>query len=287
MRIFAFGCSLTQYFYPTWADILIQQYKNKGYKGSNWAKSGAGNMYINMRLWEANTIHKFNKDDIILLQWSSMYREDRYHMGKGWWTPGNFSRQTIQSDSKFILNNYFYENTWKWADIMHCTMRDCSIISATHKALEAIGCKIYSTYFRDPFEGWEDAPKHFNKTNPKLELEDVGAVLESYRQDIKTTCPPILNALNFGTDEDFFITRPKSVPSLKEEHKHMNIHELHPLTHEAAQFVEEHVEPLSTETKQFVNEWKEKLTSNDPIILEDLQWHNKDKIGWSDDQWRP
>ena len=75
--------------------------------------------------------------------------------------------------------------------------------------------------------------------------------------------------------------------AIKEEHKHMNIHELHPLTHEAAKFVEEHVEPLSTETKQFVNEWKEKLTSNDPIILEDLQWHNKDKIGWSDDQWRP
>ena len=31
-----------------------------------------------MRLWEANTIHKFNKDDVILLQWSSMFREDRY-----------------------------------------------------------------------------------------------------------------------------------------------------------------------------------------------------------------
>ena len=89
MRIFAFGCSLTQYFYPTWADILIHQYRNKGYEGSNWAKSGAGNMYINMRLWEANTIHKFKKDDVILLQWSSMYREDRYHMGRGWWTPGN------------------------------------------------------------------------------------------------------------------------------------------------------------------------------------------------------
>ena len=83
MRIFAFGCSLTQYFYPTWADILIHQYKLKGYEGSNWAKSGAGNMYINMRLWEANTIHKFTKDDIILLQWSSMFREDRYHMGHG------------------------------------------------------------------------------------------------------------------------------------------------------------------------------------------------------------
>ena len=65
MRIFAFGCSLSQYFFPTWADILIHQYKNKGYQGENWAKSGAGNQYINTRLWEANTVHKFNKEDII------------------------------------------------------------------------------------------------------------------------------------------------------------------------------------------------------------------------------
>ena len=30
MRIFAFGCSLSQYFFPTWADILIFQHKNNG-----------------------------------------------------------------------------------------------------------------------------------------------------------------------------------------------------------------------------------------------------------------
>ena len=29
MRTFAFGCSLTQYFYPTWADILIHHYKQE------------------------------------------------------------------------------------------------------------------------------------------------------------------------------------------------------------------------------------------------------------------
>ena len=59
------------------------------------------------------------------------------------------------------------------------------------------------------------------------------------------------------------------------------------MTHEAAQFVEKHIEPLSTETKQFVDDWEKKLTANDPIILEELGWHNKDKIGWSDDRWRP
>lgn len=287
MRIFAFGCSLTQYFYPTWADILIHQYKTQGYEGTNWAKSGAGNSYINMRLWEANTIHKFTKDDVILLQWSSMFREDRYHMGKGWWTPGNFSRLTVSGDYSFILNNYRYESAWVWADIMHCTMRDCALISATHKALENIGCKVYSTSFRDPFEGWESAPKEFNQKNPKLELEDTRAVLEAYKDDIKTNCPPILNALNFGTDEEFFNTRPKSVPSKNPDHEHMLLPELHPLTHEAAEFVETYIEKLTPETKQFVADWKEQLTNKDPIYLDECKWFNQDKIGWSDDRWRP
>ena len=80
MRIFAFGCSLTHYFFPTWADILIRQYENQGYHGENWGRSGAGNQYISTRLWEANTVHRFNKDDVILLQWTSMFRSDRYNM---------------------------------------------------------------------------------------------------------------------------------------------------------------------------------------------------------------
>jgi len=287
LRIFAFGCSLTQYFYPTWADILIHQYKSQGYEGSNWAKSGAGNMYINTRLWEANTVHKFNKDDIILLQWSSMFREDRYHMGKGWWTPGNFNNFTHHNEEKFILNNYLYEGQWQWSDLMHCTMRDCAIISSTHKALKSIGCKVYSTCFRDPVEGWEEQSKTFNQQNEKLELEDIRAVLEVYKDDIETTCPPILNALNFGVTDEFFKTRPKSVPTLKEEHAHMLLAEVHPLTHEAASFVEQYIEPLNDETKQFVDSWHDQYRDKDPIVLEELQWFNPDKIGWSDDRWRP
>ena len=286
MRIFAFGCSLTQYFYPTWADILLYQYKNKGYETSNWAKSGAGNMYINMRLWEANSIHKFNKDDIILLQWSSMFREDRYHMGHGWWTPGNF-HQSHMDDGKFELNNYQYTNKWQWADMIHCTMRDCSLISSTHKALKAIGCKVVTTNFRDPIEGWEEQASTFNQSNKKLELEDVRSILEIYKDDIATTVPPILKALEFGTDEEFFNSRPKSVPSRKPEHQYMLNPEVHPLTHEAAKFIETYIEKLDLTTREFVDSWKQKLINNDPIYLEDLQWVNPDKVGWSDDRWRP
>jgi hypothetical protein len=287
MRVFAFGCSLTQYFYPTWADVLIHHYVEEGATvGENWGRSGAGNQYISTRLWEANTEHKFNKDDIILLQWSSFFREDRYHMGAGWHTPGNFNANNT-NDEAFVVNNYRYENSWDYADPIWATMRDCALISSTHKALENIGCNVISTGFREPTEGWNELSKEFNTKNKYLELEDCRAILEKYKDDIKTTCPPILNALNFGTDDEFFKTRPTSVPSPNREHAHMHQPEVHPLTHEAANFIQEHVCKLNNKTLEFVETWKQTLTATDDILLYDLDWFNKEQVGWSDDRWRP
>ena len=286
MRVFAFGCSLTQYFYPTWADVLIHHYVEEGATvGENWGRSGAGNQYISTRLWEANTEHKFNKDDIILLQWSSFFREDRYHMGQGWWTPGNFNANN--TDEAFIVNNYRYENSWDYADPIWATMRDCALISSTHKALENIGCNVISTGFREPTEGWNELSKEFNTKNKYLELEDCRAILEKYKDDIKTTCPPILNALGFGVDDEFFKTRPTSVPSKNPEHLHMSQPEVHPLTHEAANFIQEHVCKLNNKTLEFVETWKQTLTATDDILLFELDWFNKEQVGWSDDRWRP
>ena len=287
MRVFAFGCSLTQYFYPTWADVLIHHYVEEGATvGENWGRSGAGNQYISTRLWEANTEHKFNKDDIILLQWSSFFREDRYHMGAGWHTPGNFNANNT-NDEAFVVNNYRYENSWDYADPIWATMRDCALISSTHKALENIGCNVISTGFREPTEGWNELSKEFNTKNKYLELEDCRAILEKYKDDIKTTCPPILNALGFGVDDEFFKTRPTSVPSKNPEHLHMSQPEVHPLTHEAAIFIQEHVCKLNNKTLEFVETWKQTLTATDNILLYDLDWFNKEQVGWSDDRWRP
>ncbi len=276
MRIFAFGCSLTHYFFPTWADILIRQYENQGYHGENWGRSGAGNQYISTRLWEANTVHKFNKDDVILLQWTSMFRSDRYNMGKGWWTPGNFNLDT---------NEY---NKWREIyDPVNAVMRDCAIISSTSRALETIGCKVITTGFREWQEGWTELSTEFTDRQ-FLELADVRAILEQYKDEIKLSTPPILNALNFGDSDEFFKSRPTSVPSPDERLKHMITPEVHPLTHEAATFVDEHVEQLNDQTIDFVEEWKEKL-SKDTILQYELDWlqQSQKKCGWSDDRWRP
>ena len=91
---------------------------------------------------------------------------------------------------------------------------------------------------------------------------------------------------NFGDSDKFFKSRPTSIPSADEKLRHMITPEVHPLTHEAAKFVDEHVEQLNDQTIDFVEEWKEKLSKH-TILLYELNWFNKVKCGWSDDRWRP
>jgi hypothetical protein len=47
------------------------------------------------------------------------------------------------------------------------------------------------------------------------------------------------------------------------------------------------VEKIEDKTWEFINTWKEKYSNLDPIVLQDLQWYNPEKVGWSDDRWRP
>lgn len=73
-RFFAFGCSNTSYNWLTWADIIgndIEFYEN-------WAAQGAGNYFIFNSVIEADARYNFNKDDLVIVSWSTKEREDRY-----------------------------------------------------------------------------------------------------------------------------------------------------------------------------------------------------------------
>lgn len=78
-RFFAFGCSFTNYKWPTWADIISQDIPSY----QNWGKPGAGNHYIFNSIIEADQRHNFNKDDLVIVMWSYKDREDRY-FNKKW-----------------------------------------------------------------------------------------------------------------------------------------------------------------------------------------------------------
>jgi len=119
-RFFAFGCSWTNFVWPTYADIISW---DTGLPFENWGKMGCGNQAIQSRLVECDMINKLTPDDLVLLQWSSWTREDRYLNGL-WHCGGN------------LLNNAFYtddfiERYWSWENDV---IRNSTIIHTTQKA---------------------------------------------------------------------------------------------------------------------------------------------------------
>lgn len=96
------GCSYTNYMWPTWADFLgasFDTYINAG-------KSGGGNrlIYNNLMYLVRNKV--INENDLVIVQWSALSREDRMKTGhRDWTTPGNLDWQDDYSDE--FVQNYF------------------------------------------------------------------------------------------------------------------------------------------------------------------------------------
>ncbi len=127
-RFFAFGCSMTRYYWPTWADIIAQEIS----ESYNYGKSGAGNLFISAQIAEAHQRYNFNKDDLIMCMWSGVAREDRY-IKNYWQTPGNIFTQDYY-DKKFVEN---------YVDIRGYILRDMSLISLTCGFLENLNIDFY------------------------------------------------------------------------------------------------------------------------------------------------
>ena len=122
-RIFTFGCSFTNYVWPTWANILAFDLNLPLY---NYGRGGAGNQYIFNMLMQADNYFKFNSNDLVIVCWTNISREDRYFNGQ-WHTPGNiYTQQTY--DSNFIK---------RYADETNHALRDLAVIKASYEFLKA------------------------------------------------------------------------------------------------------------------------------------------------------
>ena len=105
MRLFTFGCSYTEYIWPTWSDIIA---KDLNCENHNYAKAGMGNQGIACRTIEANEKHNFNKDDLVCILWSSWQRIDLLKQGV-WKTEGNILHSDSYS-SEYLSNHWSEEN---------------------------------------------------------------------------------------------------------------------------------------------------------------------------------
>lgn len=71
-RCFAFGCSFTKWYYPTWADYIGYNFD----EFYNFAQAGTSNTTQFQRFIEVDNLYNFRKDDVILFGLTGL---DRYN----------------------------------------------------------------------------------------------------------------------------------------------------------------------------------------------------------------
>jgi hypothetical protein len=124
-RVFIFGCSFTNYYWPTWANILA--YETPQSTVYNLGISGGGNLSISNQVVSANQYFKFNDDDLILLMWSTYFREDKF-IKDNWLCPGNIFSQFVYDD----------EYIRKYSCVKGYVVRDFALITLTKTFLNSI-----------------------------------------------------------------------------------------------------------------------------------------------------
>lgn len=171
-RLFAFGCSFTNYRWSTWADCLAPEFD----EFYNWGQSGAGNHYIFNSVIEANQRYNFSNRDTVMVCWTNAWREDRY-IDRRWQTLGNMSTTPLYNPDyiKFHM------------DERGCLIRDIAMIKAIKILLESksnITWKFFSMSPLQEVQCYQETP-----ITPFLDVFElyndvVECILPSYRETI-------------------------------------------------------------------------------------------------------
>ena len=108
--LYTFGCSFTQYKWPTWADYLHAGGLAKHYE--NWGLPGGSNDFIFHSVMEC--LDKITNKDIVCVMWSQPHRISDYNDEQGWDMPGNAylyqpkERTKYLHEDKIALENHSY-----------------------------------------------------------------------------------------------------------------------------------------------------------------------------------
>lgn len=143
-RLFVFGCSMTAYSWPTWADFLSLEYDEY----ENWALAGIGNRAIMERIVECHARNNLTADDTVIVQWSSHLRNDFFHKfslpqrAPGWKTAGSiFNYLNLDLYDQKWVETFFFEPAY----IMHTL----NYISMVQSFLDNLGVKWFMTSMGD------------------------------------------------------------------------------------------------------------------------------------------
>jgi len=142
-RLFTFGCSFTNYSWPSWADFLGLDFDHY----ENWACPGLGNRAIAERITECNVKNKFTNNDLVIVQWTSHLRNDyhterrRLNYKKGGPFKSQFGWKTGGGIFNYI-NQEIYNTDWIriFFDEKSFLMHTLNNISSAQHLLDNTGC---------------------------------------------------------------------------------------------------------------------------------------------------
>lgn len=164
-RLFTFGCSFTEYFWSAWPEIIALDLDVPLY---NFGRSGAGNQYISNAVSQADSVYNFTEDDLVIVSWTNVCREDRWVKGK-WVTPGNIFTQD-EYDRTFIN---------KWGDPIGYLLRDLSLIKLTGAFLKLKKCQYH-------FFSMVDIVNQIDQNNHKTVDTEFNFVIERLSKNYQT-----------------------------------------------------------------------------------------------------
>jgi hypothetical protein len=253
-RCFAFGCSFTNYRWPTWADIIGQDIPVY----QNWGESGAGNPFIFNSVIEAHSRYQFTKGDLVAIMWSIPTREDRYSDNK-------WLHATIQSMEQVYGS--------KWVDRFALDrraflIRDFGLIKATQTVLESLECD-WTNLALQPMTTINDEVAALDFDEATMSEQDQrtfwfniweelrNGVVSKYaeNQDVLTTYQDIFPNIEPPCERIF-----QSLTRLRTR-RAVNNKDVHPTPSEALEYLDT-IWPnntLSTEARQYAATWTDRV----------------------------
>jgi hypothetical protein len=256
-RLFTFGCSLTNYYWPTWADIL-----GRGRDYQNWGLPGLGNMGIFLQVIEAGYKHNIGPDDQVVIMWSYLGREDRYVKDR-WIAPGNLIREY---DADWI-EKYFCEKG--------SLIKELGCMAATIHVLNNWGCKwkflsvsdLIGTSVCDTDSDIDDLIIAFKEKNLEFFQK------KNIDKNVIETYFDVFNSLTQPSLYNFLFKTYGTITPIK-----LNYKDSHPTPKVFLEFVKKTFPEytIDNDCSQWIKDWEEKvINSTNPKDLKKLYQPNR------------
>jgi hypothetical protein len=188
-KLFTFGCSMTSYSWPTWADILGNEYISY----ENWGRGSAGNLFIFESIIECLEKNKITADDTVIILWSAITRMDYYQFGT--WS-SIVNRSILNANDNLVNCPDGYE------------IINYAYFAAIDRILTAAGIKYYMfkwcDYNSDTSAGklYKNVLSKIQKLNFKISRKKIFKpgeykIEEAYNQLAGTQWPPYSEIFNY------------------------------------------------------------------------------------------